>query len=477
MGWSLPNIPTRDKAPAWSPWICLLIIVAGLFVALVQVVMHSPDGGFPALASGYWLPLTAYTLVGIATAITLYLLWWETQSYWVCNWNNWRQGTRLAWQYHAHQHLCVVRHAILTADPQLLPRLAGGVTEHQDDVAPLTLATDKPVIPGIFRFEQLCQQLIQQCRTSLIQRYPSGQLTVLIQTTSMDKAREEEAFSRLWAAEGLPWTPTIQCLPDELLCHDWNRRLQTIRAPVLILALHYRQPEENLPEFACALMLFPEAMLKPAERRDAVRVFRAMPLNASALPRELAELRDIAQQPAGIKHLVWYSGLSASSAQALGRVVNELPLPLHADIATAGIIDFTKISADYGYLTGWLMVAAATEMVNYGPGSHWLLQADNKQAFAMIVGNSLPVIQDEEVRLSPLPYPAGSLCLAILLNIAAFSTLARFSPGWLFSWYGVLSMLLSLVVTLPGTVFLLRRILASLQRPRFIQAAGLARKE
>jgi len=477
MGWSLPNIPTRDKAPAWSPWICLLIIVAGLFVALVQVVMHSPGGGLPTLASGYWLPLTAYTLVGISTAIALYLLWWEARSYWVYNWNNWRQDTRLAWQYYAHQHLCVVRHAVLTADPQLLPRLAGGATERQDDGPPLTLATDKPVIPGVFRFEQLCQQLIQQHRTSLIQRYPSGPLTVLIQTISMDKEREKEAFSRLWAAEGLPWTPTIQFLPDELLCHDWNQRLQATHAPVLVLALHYRQPEENLPEFACALMLFPEAMLKPAEQRDAVRVFRAMPLNTGALPRELAELRDIAQQPAGIKHLVWYSGLSGSSAQALGRVVNGLPLPLHEDIASAGIIDFAKISANYGHLAGWLMVAAATEMVNYGPGSHWLLQADNKQACAVVVGNSLPVIRDEEVRRSPLPYPAGSLCLGILLNIAVFSVVARFFPDWLFSWYGVLSMLLSLVATLPGSVFLLRRTLASLQRPRFIQAAGLARKE
>ncbi|WAH53088.1 hypothetical protein LMA04_03280 [Pseudescherichia vulneris] len=477
MGWSLPNIPIKESAPAWSPWICLLIIVAGVFVALIQVVMHSPVGGLPKLASGYWLPLTAYTLMGIAIAITLYLLWWEIHSYWVSNWNNWRRSSHLAWHYHAHQHLCVVRHTVLTADPQLFPRLAGGATEHQEDAPFLTLATNRPVIPGIYRFEQLCQPLIQQCKTWLIQRHPSGQVTVLIQTSSLDKEKEEEAFIRLWAAEGLPWTPTIKCLPDELLCHDWNQRLQASHSPVLVLALHYRQPEESLPEFACALMLVPESMLKPAERRDAVRVFRAMPLNMGALPRELAELRDMAQQPAGIKHLVWYSGLSASSAQALGRVINELPLPLHTDIASAGIIDFAKISADYGHLAGWLMVAAATEMVNYGPGSHWLLHADNKQGYAMALGNSLPVSRDEEMKLSPLPYPAGSLCLAILFNIAVFSAIAHFLPDWLFSSYGVLSMLLLLVVTLPGAVFLLRHSLASLQRPRFIQAARLARKE
>lgn len=76
---------------------------------------------------------------------------------------------------------------------------------------------------------------------------------------------------------------------------------------MLVLALHYRQPEEVLPEFACALLLLPDAMLKPSERRDAVRVFRAMPLNTGALPRELAELRDMVQQPSGVKHLVWHS--------------------------------------------------------------------------------------------------------------------------------------------------------------------------
>lgn len=271
--------------------------------------------------------------------------------------------------------------------------------------------------------------------------------------------------------------PDIHALPSSSIFNNWNKFLSTARYPLLVLALHYRQPEENLPEFACALLLLPDAMLKSSEQRDAVRVFRAMPLNTDALPRELTELRDMAQQPPGVKHLVWHSGLSAPSAQALGRVVNELPLPLQTDIAAGGIVDFAKISANYGPLAGWLMVAAAAEMVSYGPGSHWLLQADGKQASAMVVGNSLPVTHDEDVRLAPLPYPAGSLSLAVLLNIAVFGATARFFPDWLFSWYGVFSVLLSLAVSLPGAVFLLRRALTALQRPHFIQAAGLARKE
>ncbi|MBZ7673063.1 hypothetical protein [Klebsiella grimontii] len=477
MGWSLPEVPARSDTQPWSPWVCLSITFTGVFIALVRVILHSPSGGLPTLASGYWLPLTGYTLMGVTITVTFYLLWWEIQTFRVRNWNNWRRNMLLAWQRQAHLHLCVTRHVILTADPQLLSRLAGIESESSDETLLLTLLPEETLIPGISRFEQLCRVLIKQIKTVLSQAYPSGPLTVIIQTSAPDKEQEIQYFSLLWEDEKLPWVPDIHALPNSSIFNNWNKFLSTARYPLLVLALHYRQPEEVLPEFACALLLLPEMMLKSSERRDAVRVFSAMPLNTGALSRELAELRDMEQQPVRIKHLVWHSGLSASSAQVLGRVVNELPLSLHADIATGGIVDFAKISADYGPLAGWLMVAAATEMVNYGPGSHWLLQADDKQASAMVVGNSLPVIHDEEVRMSPLPYPAGSLSLAILLNMAAFGAAARFSPDWLFSWYGVLSVLLSLVITLPGAVFLLRRVLTSLQRPRFVQAAGLARKE
>ncbi|WP_163530948.1 hypothetical protein [Klebsiella oxytoca] len=477
MGWSLPEVPARPDAQPWSPWICLSITFAGVFIALVRVVLYSPSGDLPTLASGYWLPLTGYTLVGVTIAVTFYLLWWEIQTFRVRNWNNWRRNIHLAWRHQAHLHLCVTRCVVLTADPQLLSRLAGVMPENSDETPLLTLLPEENLIPGISRFEQLCRLLINQIKTILFQSCPSGPLTVVIQTSAPDKEQELQYFSFLWEDEELPWMPDIHALPSSSIFNNWNKFLSTARYPLLVLALHYRQPEENLPEFACALLLLPDAMLKSSEQRDAVRVFRAMPLNTDALPRELTELRDMAQQPPGVKHLVWHSGLSAPSAQALGRVVNELPLPLQADIAAGGIVDFAKISANYGPLAGWLMVAAAAEMVSYGPGSHWLLQADGKQASAMVVGNSLPVTHDEDVRLAPLPYPAGSLSLAVLLNIAVFGATARFFPDWLFSWYGVFSVLLSLAVSLPGAVFLLRRALTALQRPHFIQAAGLARKE
>lgn len=476
MGWSVPDVSAKPDAQPWSPWVCLSIIFIGVFIALIKVVLHPPSGGMPALASGYWLPLTGYTLGGIMTAITFYLLWWEIQTFHVRNWNNWRRNMHMAWQHQACQHRCIVSHMIQMADERFILRLVGVTSENDNEPSSLVLPHEAPLIPGILRFEQLCRQLLGQIKPTLSQYSLLGSLTVALQTSTAEKEHELASFSRLWRTEALPPMLDLRVI-EAFPADDWNNSLNTVNGPLLVLALHYRQPEENLPEFACALLMLPEAMLTPSERRDAIRVFHAMPLNTGALPRELTELRDMEQQPAGIKHLVWHSGLSAPSAQALGRVVNELPLPLHADIATGGIIDFVKISADYGPLAGWLMVAAATEMINYGPGSHWLLQANDKQASAMVVGNSLSIIHDEDVRMSPLPYPAGSLSLAVLLNMATFGGAARFSPDWLFSWCGVLSMLLSLAVTLPGSVFLLRRTLTALQHPRFIQAAGLARKE
>lgn len=221
--------------------------------------------------------------------------------------------------------------------------------------------------------------------------------------------------------------------PTPLPLSDENNHLFDIDNPVLVLALHYRQPEENLPEFASALLLLPPELLKVSIRRDTVRVFRPMPLNIDAISRELTELRDMAQQPVNARYLVWHSGSTQASQQALGRVVNDLPLSLHNDIATGGIIDVDKVIAAYGPPAGWLMVATAAEMVRYGPGSHWLLQVRNKQASAVVTGNGYPAINQEYLDTTSSPYPAGSLMLAVMLNILVLWFIGRYSREWLFS--------------------------------------------
>lgn len=161
------------------------ILFAGAFVALTYGILHSPADGLPALASGYWLPLTGRMMAGVMTALTGYLLWWEFQAYYVWCWNSRRHSALLVWQQRAHQHRYLACHVLLTSDTQLLPRLAGTSYEDNNNDPPLTLLAEEPLIPGIARFEQLCQLLINQIKASLIQHYPSGQMTVLIETSEV----------------------------------------------------------------------------------------------------------------------------------------------------------------------------------------------------------------------------------------------------------------------------------------------------
>ncbi|WP_254911938.1 hypothetical protein [Klebsiella pneumoniae] len=72
MGWSLPEVPEKDQAPSWSPWICLLIIILGLFTGLLNAVLKSLTTGLLSLSSGAWLPLTIKTFAGISAAIAVY---------------------------------------------------------------------------------------------------------------------------------------------------------------------------------------------------------------------------------------------------------------------------------------------------------------------------------------------------------------------------------------------------------------------
>ena len=83
MGWSLPEVPEKEPAPAWSPWVCLLIII--LFV-------------------------------GISTAIAVCSFWWETLATRVWNWNEWCLSTRLKWRLRAHQHRVILSHIFVAAD-------------------------------------------------------------------------------------------------------------------------------------------------------------------------------------------------------------------------------------------------------------------------------------------------------------------------------------------------------------------------
>ena len=476
MGWSLPEVPEKEQAPAWSPWICLLIVIFGLFTGLLVAVLKSPVTGIPSLSSGYWLPLTIWTFAGILAAITVYSFCQEMLAIRVWNWNEWCRNMRLAWRLRAQQHLALLSHFFITADPGLLSRLTHSQEEVNSEPPLLTLLPEEPLTPGISRFEQLLRYLISQITPSLQRQYPSGPLQIIIQTNGNDKERESQSFDRIWTEKTPPWQIGIYFQDAGSSFVEWNQFVGSTKRPVLVLAMYYRLPDDVLPEFASALFLMPPSMLNQGEQKNALRLFRAMPLNTHSLATELGELRDMALTPASKKHLVWHSGLSGAPGQTVGRVLNELSIPLYDDVGTGGVIDYDSACARYGGLAGWAMIGAAADMAAYGLACQWLLLEEENDAWAVTLGNAAPVVGSDHFVVPP-PFPGGAVLMALLLNVGLYSLLIHYFPSTAFSWVGIALLLLSLIVTLPGLAILLRRVIARLQRPEFIRAARQSGKE
>ncbi|WP_029686227.1 hypothetical protein [Tatumella saanichensis] len=476
MGWSLPEVPEKEQAPVWSPWVCLLIIILGLFIGLLVAVLKSPSTGLPSLSSGYWLPLTAGTFAGIFMAIALYSFWRETLAIGVWNWNEWCRNTRLKWRIRAHQHHVILSHVFIAADTGWLPRLAHTQEGDSAETPPLTLLPDAAITPGISRFEQLLRHLIAQIMPSIRRRYPSGPLQIIVQTNGSDKDRESQAFHRIWTAGAPSWKVEIYFQDGDSSFDDWNQFVGSTKRAVLVLAMHYRLPDDVLPEFASALFLMPPSMLNPSEQKNALRLFRAMPLNTRTLASELGELRDMALTPAGRKHLVWHSGLADAPRQSMSRFLNDLAIPLYDGVGTGGVIDYDTACARYGDLAGWAMIGAAADMAAYGPTYQWLLLEGEDDAWAVTLGKTAPVLGKDRF-VVPSPFPGGSVLIALLLNVGLYSLMIHYSPSIAFSWFGITLLLLSLIVTFPGLAILLRHVIARLQRPVFIRAVRQSGKE
>lgn len=476
MGWSLPEVTEKEPASAWSPWICLLIIILGLFIGLLVAILKSPTTGLPSLSSGAWLPLTTQTFAGISAVIAIYSFCWETQAIRVWNWNEWCRNTHLKWRLRAHQHLVILNHVFIAADTGLLSRLAHSQEGDSAETPPLTLLPEHPLTPGITRFEQLLRHLLAQIMPSIRRRFPSGPLQIIVQTNGIDKDRESQSFHRIWSAGSPLWKVEIHFQDGDSSLDGWNQFVGSTKRPVLVLAMHYRLPDDVLPEFASALFMVHPSMLNQGEGKNALRLFRAMPLNTRALATELSELRDMALTPASKKHLVWHSGLSDAPRQSMRRVLNDLSVPLCDGIGTGGVIDYDTACARYVDLAAGAMIGAAVEMAAYGPACQWLLLEGEDDAWAVALGNAAPAFGHDHFVIQP-PFPGGSVLMALLLNAGLYSLMIHYFPSTAFSWSGIAFLLLSLVVTLPGMAILLRRLIARLQRPEFIRAARHSGKE
>jgi len=475
MGWSVPEVPARGPVAAWSPWICLFILFFGICIALAWALLTAPAGGLSSLPSDARLLLTGYTLMAVMAAVTFYLLWWETQALGIWYWNSWRLNMHAAWQRQAHQHLCVVSRVMLTPDAQRIPRLIGLASEEEGEDKSTTLLPDEVLVPGISRFEQLCRKLIAQATSTLSRWYPAGGVTVIVQTSSDTEKTAQEQRERIiaiWQQQALPWKVTVQILPTTFPFEYWNKQLLERKHPVLVLALHYRQPGETQAEMAGALLLMPPSLLPSAARTDALKLFRAMPLQTNKLTAELKELRDMVQQPAEAIRLIWFSGLTAPQRQLLATATHGLSLHLSGLAPMAGLIDFDRGSEQYGHLASWLMMVAAAETADYETGSHWLVWADDKQAWAMAAGVETAVPYQRSEMALTAPFPAGGITLAVLLHSVLLWCLGSKYPVWLFSWWGASCVLLMLGIMLPGIALLLRKSVARLLLPAFIRTAA-----
>ncbi len=472
MGWSVPEVPERTPTSACSPWICFFIIFVCVLISIAWLLFSGSVEERFSLSSGAWLPLASTMLVSSMAILTLYLLGWEIQALKAFYWNSWRINLHAAWQQHAHQHLCVVNQSSLMVNSDYVPQLTGLVAKNDVIDKPTTLLAGEALTPGISRFEQLSQILLKQAASSLVSWYPSGAVTVVIQTSAASLEQEKQRVASLWKQHALPWTPTFHVLRAEFPFEFWNNQLLASHNPLLILAIHYRQVNETLAEFASALLLAPPLLLSATQQREAIKVFRAMPLQTSELSAELKELKEMNQQPSASVGLVWFSGLSFPQRQQLTSAVFELPLSLRSSAPMAGLIDFDEGCDQYGHLAGWLMSVTAIEAVNYDMGSQWLVWADDKQAWAMVAGRKMPLMNTFPERAQAAPFPAGGMMLAVLLNTLLIWSLVFAFPAWLFSWWGSFALLAVPGVTLPGLALALRKVVASALLPGFIRAAG-----
>lgn len=476
MGWSVPQAPAPQKAARWSPWVCLFIIGAGYLAALAWVVLSTPSGGLPALSSGFYLPVTGFTLAGVGICLTAYLVWWEVQALRFFNLTWWQHNTHRSWRAWALESLAVVKSVMLTAEPDLISSLAGiqpKPPEDEENTRPKTLSLGGAVIPGINRFTQLCRTLLQDIAPSLASLPTHFPIAVYLQTTGDDDQRQGR-FEKLWN-EILPGRAlAFHLLPDALPFETWNQTVISSPHPVLILALHYRQPGEETTEIATALLLSPARLLNVSSGQPVTRIYRAMPVSPEKLDGELHELRDMAQQPADSIRLLWFSGLSDSAKQSLSTAVFTLQLPLSSAAPGGGVIDVDRSCGQNGSLSGWLLAGIAAQMAEQEQGSQWIVCENNGQTWAMVAGRDDPSSQPPHTELPDQPFPCGGLALGLLLCGLLFGVAGAVWPVWLFSGWGLATILITLLILLPGCVLGLRYLVGRTTESDFVSAAQVS---
>lgn len=475
MGWSVPQAEPQQKPPAWSPWVCVFIFLLAFALALVWVVLDTPSTGLYPLSSGHYLPLTGFTLVGILSCLSLYLLIWEAGALMYYSWTHWQANTNAAWQNWTHQHLHIVDSVNFTTRLDLYPQVAGLSRPESDNEEPAVLLfPEDEAPPGIYRFEIICRHILTSFEDAIKALNLPKQVTFRLFVQTQTEVTEthvlylEELWQTLYPGYSLQVNPvrpqaSLETVGTGLDAHT----------PSLVIAMQYYDGVEEKPlsEIATGLLLSPADSLRPDTLQNAPQLFRAMPLNLKKLPEDLLELRDMTQQPAESLRLLWFSGLTDTLRQKLNAVVHDLKLPLRNEAPMGGQLDFDKGCGMYGSLSGWLMIGAAADMIKRGQGSQGVLATAEESAWAVVVGSQAPVQADYHSQLPRDVYPAGCLVASLLFNLVLFWSLGNAFPDWLFSFWGAITLILTLVVTMIGSAVGLRILLNRLLEPHFIRSA------
>lgn len=475
MGWSVPQAASKKKPAVWSPWICVFIFLLNFALALAWVLSDTPSTGLYTLSSGHYLPLTGFMLIGILSCLSLYLLLWECGALIYYNWAHWQANTNTAWQKWAHQHLHIVASTNFTTCQDLYPQIAGlSHPEYDQEEPAILLFPDDVAPPGIYRFEVICRHILTSFGSAIKVMHFSRQRTFRLYVQTQTEVTDthvlylEELWKTLYPEFELQIKPVAPQASLGTLAGCLDSQM-----PSIVIAMHYYDGvgEKPLSEIASGLLLSPATLLKPDTQKNAPKLFRAMPLNLNKLLEELQELRDMSQQPAEALRLVWFSGLNNSLRQKLNATVHTLKLPLRMEAPMGGQLDFDKSCEGYGPVAGWLMVGAAAEMINHGQGSQWVLAGAEESAWAVVIGTKAPVPSDYHGHLPADVYPAGCLVASLLFNLVLFWSLGHAFPGWMFSFWGAVTLIVSLVVTIIGSVIGLRIMLNRLLEPHFIRSS------
>ena len=475
MSWSIPQAASRQKPPAWSPWVCVLIFLLAIALAVVWVALDAPSTQVNPLSSGNYLSLTGFTLVAILSCLSAYLLSWEAEAMQYHSWTHWQADSHAAWQNWAHQHLHIVDSVNFTTSLNFCPQAADLYLSEDDEEEPaILLFPDEDVPPGIYRFEIICRHILMSFKNAINALNLSRQQTFSLYVQTQTEVNETHIFylEELWKTHYPEYALQIKPVEPQASLEILGSCLDAQTPSIVIALLYYEGVEEKpLGEIATGLLLSPDSLLNAEAQQNALQLFRAMPLNLNNLQEELLELHDMTQQPAESISLMWFSGLTDSLRQKLNAVVHDLKLPLRKEAPMGGQLDFDKRCGGYGPLSGWLMLGGAAELLTHDQGSQWILAGLEESGWAIVVGTEAPVQSDYESQLPSDVYPAGCLVASLLFNLVMFWSLGHLFPDWIFSFWGALSLILTLVVTMIGTTVGLRAILNRRLEPHFIRSA------